>query len=111
MFGSALDRRTFVRYGACVTRTRVRRRLAATLAVVAVAAAWGPVLGDSIGRRDVEPVARSRYVVQPGDTLWSIAVEMAPSDDPRPLVDAISSANAIDPTTLVPGRTIVIPTG
>jgi nucleoid-associated protein YgaU len=85
--------------------------VAATLAVVAVAAAWGPVLGDSIGRRDVEPVARSRYVVQPGDTLWSIAVEMAPSEDPRPLVDAISSANAIDPTTLVPGQAIVIPAG
>lgn len=87
--------------------------MAATLAVVAIAAAWGPVLGDSIGRQDVEAkaVARSRYVVQPGDTLWSIAVEMAPSEDPRPLVDAISSANAIDPTTLAPGQTIVIPTG
>jgi LysM repeat protein len=56
-------------------------------------------------------VGRSRYVVQPGDTLWSIAVEMAPSEDPRPLVDAISSANAIDPTTLVPGQAIVIPAG
>jgi nucleoid-associated protein YgaU len=78
---------------------------------VVVVAAWGPVLGRAIGRRDVEPVARSRYVVQPGDTLWSIAVEKAPSDDPRPLVDAISSANAIDPTALVPGQTIVIPTG
>ena len=85
--------------------------MAATLAVVAVATAWGPVLGDSIGRQDVKAVARSRYVVQPGDTLWSIAVEMAPSEDPRPLVDAISSANAIDPTTLAPGQTIVIPTG
>jgi len=87
--------------------------VAATLAVVAIAAAWGPVLGDSIGRQDVEAkaVARSRYVVQPGDTLWSIAVEMAPSEDPRPLVDAISSTNAIDPTTLAPGQTIVIPTG
>ena len=111
MFGSGLDRRTSVRYRVAVTRTRVRRRVAATLAVVAVAVAWGPVLGDSIGRRDVEPVARSRYVVQPGDTLWSIAVEMAPSEDPRPLVDAISSANAIDPTTLAPGQRIVIPAG
>jgi LysM repeat protein len=81
------------------------------LAVVAVAAAWGPVLGGTIGGQEVEAVARSRYVVQPGDTLWSIAVEIAPSEDPRPLVDAISSANAIDPTTLAPGRTIVIPTG
>jgi Tfp pilus assembly protein FimV len=94
-----------------VTRTGVRRRLAVTLAVVAVAAAWGPALGRAIGRDDAEPVARSRYVVQPGDTVWSIAVEIAPSEDPRPLVDAISSANAIDAGALAPGQTIVIPAG
>ena len=80
-----------------------------TLAVVAIAAAWAPSLGRTVGGEDVEPVARSRYVVQQGDTLWSIAAEVAPTEDPRPLVDAISSVNGVDPGALVPGRTIVIP--
>ncbi len=33
------------------------------------------------------------YVVQPGDTLWSIAAELAPESDLRPVVDALRAAN------------------
>ena len=39
------------------------------------------------------PVAGQRYVVQPGDTLWSIATDIAPDDDPRAVVDALREAN------------------
>jgi len=31
------------------------------------------------------------YVVQPGDTVWSIATQMLPQGDPRPLVDEIEA--------------------
>jgi hypothetical protein len=81
------------------------------LAFVAAAAAWGPALGRAIGGETVEPVARGRYVVQQGDTLWSIAKQMTPAEDPRPLVDAISSENSIDAGALVPGQTLLIPSG
>ena len=40
----------------------------------------------------VEPLPET-YVVQPGDTLWSIAQELRPSDDPRVLVDELASRN------------------
>jgi Tfp pilus assembly protein FimV len=53
--------------------------------------------------------ARDRYVVRQGDTVWSIAERLAPGEDPRPLVDAISAANHIDPGVLLPGRTLLIP--
>ena len=33
------------------------------------------------------------YVVEPGDTVWSIAAALAPDADPRPLVDEIVDAN------------------
>ena len=33
------------------------------------------------------------YVVRPGDTLWTIAAEIAPDDDPRAVVDALREAN------------------
>jgi hypothetical protein len=32
-------------------------------------------------------------VVQPGDTLWGIARQVAPGRDPRPVVDEIVEAN------------------
>ena len=36
-----------------------------------------------------EPIPADEYVVQPGDTLWSIAARLAPDDDPRAVVDAL----------------------
>ena len=42
---------------------------------------------------DGEPAATVTYVVEPGDTVWSIAEALAPGADPRPLVDAIVDAN------------------
>jgi hypothetical protein len=42
--------------------------------------------------------------VQPGDTLWSVARDLAPGADPRPVVDALSQARK--GSTLVPGETL-----
>jgi hypothetical protein len=91
------------------TRFR-RRRLAALVLVVAVAAA-GAVgvralaglteVGGTSGPRPVEapsaPMAGQRYVVQPGDTLWTIALRVAPDEDPREVVAALREANGGDP--------------
>jgi len=49
------------------------------------------------------------YVVRPGDTLWSIATRFAPSTDPRVVVEALASANGVDPGALVPGQQLSIP--
>ena len=87
--------------------TRIRRRRLAVL-LVAVALVAASVLGAraiagmaqidrSTSPEVVEiqsvPVTGQRYVVQPGDTLWSIATEIAPDDDPRAVVDALRDAN------------------
>ena len=40
-----------------------------------------------------EPAATVTYVVEPGDTVWSIAAALVPDADPRPLVDEIVEAN------------------
>jgi hypothetical protein len=47
------------------------------------------------------------YVVQPGDTLWTIAVKLRPSGDPRPLVDKLVAAHGS--TTLHVGERIPLP--
>ncbi len=89
--------------------TRVRRRrlvvLVALVAIVMLTLALAvQVVGwvaDVEGSPSPEPldgttqglVAGQEYVVQPGDTLWSIATEIAPERDPRAVVDALREAN------------------
>lgn len=82
------------------------------LAVAVVAAAWGGAVARSTDAGEgVALAAANAYVVRDGDTLWSIAQRLAPGEDPRPLVDAMSSANAVDAGALVPGQTLVVPIG
>ena len=86
-----------------------RRRL--TVAAVAI----GLLLGlASFGRRaDATPTAEPRaaeavvVVVQPGDTLWSIAGSLAPGTDPRPLVAEL--VEIAGDGTLQPGQMLTIP--
>jgi hypothetical protein len=47
------------------------------------------------------------YVVQPGDTFWSIARRAKPNADPRPLVDRLVAAHG--GSTLHVGERIPIP--
>ena len=46
------------------------------------------------------------YVVQPGDTLWSIARQLRPSGDIRPLVDALADRAGSGP--LVAGQALPV---
>lgn len=55
------------------------------------------------------PVASRTYVVEPGDTLWSIASMIAPGHDPRAVVLEIEHVNAGAAEGLVPGQTLTIP--
>ena len=74
--------------------TRRGRALARMLAIVLVVAVFllvapGLARGDGPDR----PAPRVTYVVEPGDTLWSIARQVAPGRDPRPVVDGLIKAN------------------
>jgi len=93
-----------------VTRTRVRRRrLTLTISLALVAAAWaGPAVRALGSPEKPSRVSRSSYVVREGDTLWTIARELAPGSDPRPVVDLLSVMNGVDAGRLVPGQTLVV---
>ena len=52
-------------------------------------------------------IASQEWVVQPGDTLWSIAAELAPDADPRAVVDRLVEANGADPLEV--GQRLVLP--
>ncbi|HTX01217.1 MAG TPA: LysM peptidoglycan-binding domain-containing protein, partial [Acidimicrobiales bacterium] len=82
---------------------------AAVLTVAALAGVW--IGAGALRRADATtpvrlagstPVAGGyRYVVQPGDTLWSIALQVEPGADPRPLVGELEGQ--LRGATLQPG--------
>jgi LysM repeat protein len=51
-----------------------------------------------------------RYVVQPADTLWAIALREY-GGDPREAVWEIRQRNGLDGTTVQPGQVLVLPAG
>lgn len=100
------------------TRLRMTRRgrrvlVAAASAPAVVALAIVTVFGGSaLASADSTPPAPASFetmTVMPGDTLWSIAQSLAPSADPRDVVDAIIRLNALGSTALAAGESIAIP--
>lgn len=71
---------------------------------VDMAPASAPIVRDpaAYGASGQNVPPRAVYVVQPGDTIWSIAHELAPSGDTRALVDRLVSLNG--GATLEPGQ-------
>ena len=53
--------------------------------------------------------AYSTVVVQPGDTLWSIAAEHYPADDIRARVVDIERANGLNSPLIETGKTLRLP--
>lgn len=115
--GGTVPRLRLVEGGRSEAAARYRRRrlVAALLAIAVVAltwwgasAAWDRATGDPAGidvvagaaapvassgapaAAGAAPVAGPVHVVQPGDTLWSIAADLGTSGDTRALVDELA---------------------
>lgn len=92
-----------------------RRALVCAATIACLFGLWfgAGALASSRGTRVVPPagaVATAngyRYVVRPGDTLWSIASAYEPASDPRPLVAELS--NEIGNRPLEAGETLILP--
>lgn len=98
-----------------------RHPVARLLFVLLLVAAWllaagvlggpgrtgAPVTPSGSSGTGLMPVASASYVVQPGDTLWSVARNLQPAGDLRPLVDRLARHTAGGP--LRPGQRIPLP--
>jgi hypothetical protein len=99
--------------GAGVRLTR-RGRLVAVAAILILAGLGLIGAAGRVGALHGSPVPASapgQVVVQPGETLWSIAARVAPQRDPRTVVDRIRRLNDLPDTEIRPGQTLLLRTG
>ena len=105
-----------------------------TVAVVLFLLIWQPPLGSMAAEQELvvaaqhagtmepglgvggevrRPGAGSEriWVVTPGDTLWTIARQVAPGQDPRRTVEILRQANGLRSAALRVGQHLVIPAG
>jgi hypothetical protein len=90
----------------------LRRRLVAALVLASVLWLAGWVLGSLGGgplasTEPARPVPSRTYVVQPGDTLWSVASRLDRGGDVRRTVQALAEANG--GSAIVVGQRLVLP--
>jgi hypothetical protein len=91
------------------SRTASRRRLVALVAAVIVVG-----LASGIGRAALavpeEPAVLGHVVLQPGETLWDVAVRSAPAGvDPRQQLDVLRRLNGFGPGALDAWTVVLVP--
>jgi nucleoid-associated protein YgaU len=74
---------------------------------VAIGSWLGPHLAG--GSDDFRLAGVQSVVVQPGDTLWSIAADVAGTGDVREVVDRIQELNGLQDAVLMPGQVLELP--
>ena len=97
------------------SRLRITRRgyVLFTLVVTAplVVAAFGLALngGAASAGADVSSIAFEHVTVQPGESLWQLAGEIAPSHDPREVVSDLVQLNQLGSAEVQPGQSLSVP--
>jgi hypothetical protein len=99
------------RSAACYRRRRLLAALLAAVVLVGLIAGSRALLAPLAHAAPSGPAATSAVtrtvVVQPGDTLWTIARRVQPDGDVRPLVDQLVAAHGSG--ALTPGEHVSIP--
>ncbi|NHC13658.1 LysM peptidoglycan-binding domain-containing protein [Motilibacter deserti] len=89
--------------------TRGKAVIVVALAILALLAlSWGRGGGVQASSTSAGP-ATAYTSVEPGDTLWAIALRVAPQDDPRDTVDRILELNALTTAKIEPGQRLIVP--
>jgi len=97
---------------AAVRRRHILLAIVAVGLLVALAVPWSGRGSDGLASPGPTPTGstlspHSVYVVQPGDTLWSIAERLDPQGDPRPTLTTLTEQVGGD--TVRPGERLLLP--
>jgi LysM repeat protein len=65
-------------------------------------------VATSAGTTPTGPATRT-VTVSAGETLWQIARQVAPSDDPRDTIDRIRDLNGLSTTVVQAGQRLIVP--
>jgi hypothetical protein len=95
-----------------VLRLTRRGRILLVLVLMALLVIAGFTLGrgSSLAAGRSHLAAHHSVVVEPGETLWSVAVRIAPHQDPRLVVADIEALNHLPSTNVEAGQQLVVPT-
>ena len=103
-------------YGVAYARTPMltrRGRIIVGALIAVPVLAFTYMLGLDASQADagstVSNVSLEEITVMPGDTLWTIAAEVAPKADPQQVINELTSLNRLETQTLQPGQHLAIP--
>ena len=87
-----------------------RRRAVALAVLLLVAFVLTALIGRVGAQAELEEKVAGHVVVEPGETLWDVAVETAPDGmDPREQLRAVAELNGLDSSSLDAWSVVLIP--
>ncbi|MGY1826855.1 LysM peptidoglycan-binding domain-containing protein [Blastococcus sp. SYSU DS0541] len=92
-------------------RLTARGRRAVAVAVLLLGLALVPLAGAVLGEADggLQLMGTTQVIVEPGDTLWSIAGAVAEGRDVRDVIVDIRRLNRLDTAQITPGQVLLLP--
>jgi hypothetical protein len=92
--------------------TRRGRAVFTALAVVPLLIAglvFGLGAGGAVATRDAASDSLTWVTVDAGQSLWDLAAEIAPAEDPREFAAQVAAFNQLESTVIQPGQELAIP--
>lgn len=92
--------------------TRRGRAVFATLAAIPLVIAglmFGLGAGGAVATQDAATDSLTWVTVDGGQSLWDLAAEIAPGEDPREFAAQVAAFNQLDSTVIQPGQELAIP--
>lgn len=93
-----------------VRLTKRGRRVVALLVLLPLASFMWLFAGHGAVAEGTAPTTKT-VVVQPGQSLWSLAQVAVPNADPRETVYKIKQLNNFSGSDLLPGQAVIVPAG
>ena len=84
------------------------RRLVALLALLPIVAAF-LLIGTHSAQAETAMPATAIIKIEAGQTLWDVAVAIAPNEDPRATIWAIKALNGLATSEVQAGQALVVP--